>query len=321
MNVARLPTKSLIPGGQFTTVFHAHTMTTYRTPTVFYSALLAMKEACQQPGLVLHSGGIDVRIDDQPQQLAPRAQHFWWDFPMPVKPSTLPPLIAIVGCDGSGKSTVSEEILAWARGYGPAAITHLGKQQGNTGRSISKLPLVGKFLGRFIARKASTVHKSRTVNKAPDTFPAIVMSAFTLKRVRRFRRMMALRQKGLIIIADRYPQLDIPGTSDSTDMSVAAQGNRFVRWLAQREQAAFEWMTSYRPDLVIRLNVDIDTAFARKPDHSREGLERKIRNIPQLTFNGAPITEIDATQPLAEVVAAAKAAVTQTLTEHGYDRS
>jgi len=240
---------------------------------------------------------------------------------MEADPATLPPLIAIVGCDGSGKSTISDELLVWLKGYGPAATAHLGKQQGNTGRSIANLPLAGNFLGRFIERKASTVRKSRTVNKAPDTFPAIVMYAFTLRRMRRFRRMMALRHQGLIIIADRYPQLDIPSASDSTDMTVSAQGNRFVNWLAQRELAAFEWMTSYRPDLVIRLNVDLDTAFARKPDHSREGLERKIKNIPQFTFNGAPIADIDATQPLAEVVAAAKAAVTKTLTDHGYDRS
>jgi thymidylate kinase len=147
------------------------------------------------------------------------------------------------------------------------------------------------------------------------------MHAFTLRRVRQFRRMLALRQQGLIVIADRYPQLDFPSAFDGPDMSVDAQGNRFVSWLAQREQTAFEWMTSYRPDLVIRLNVDLDTAFARKPDHRREALKRKIEITPQLTFNGAPIAEIDAAQPLVEVLAAATVAVTRTLTEHGYARS
>ena len=72
---------------------------------------------------------------------------------------------------------------------------------------------------------------------------------------------------------------------------------------------------------MIRLNVDLDTAFARKPDHSREALERKLKIIPRLTLNGAPIVEIDATQPLDVVVATAKAAVTRTLTERGYQRS
>lgn len=239
----------------------------------------------------------------------------------PGAPRTLPPLIAIVGCDGSGKSTVSEELLRWVSGYGPAAAAHLGKQQGNTGRSLSSLPLVGRWLGHFIESKASTVRKFRTTNKAPHTFPAIVMYAFTLRRVRRYKRMLALREKGLIVIADRYPQLDIPSAFDGPDMSVTAAGNAFVRKLAQREQAAFEWMTSYRPDLVIRLNVDIDTAFARKPDHRREALERKINITPQFTFGGANIAEIDATQALPEVLAAARAAVAAMMEDHGYSRS
>lgn len=239
---------------------------------------------------------------------------------MKTESPALPPLIAIVGCDGSGKSTVSDELLAWIKDYGPAAATHLGKQQGNAGRSAGRLPLIGTWLGRFIKRKASTVHKNRAVNKAPDTFPAIVMYAFTLRRLRRYRRMMALRRKGVIIIADRYPQLATRSAPDSPDMAVTAQGNRFVCWLAQREQSAFEWMTSYVPDLVIRLNVDLNTAYARKPDHRRESLERKIAVAPQVTFNGAPIEEIDGSQPLDQVVTAAKAAVARTLSERGYQR-
>ena len=240
---------------------------------------------------------------------------------IPAESSVQPPLIAIVGCDGSGKSTVSEELLRWVVGYGPAAAAHLGKQQGNTGRSLASLPVVGGWLGRFIEGKASTVRKSRTKNKSPDNFPALVMYAFTLKRVRRFKKMLALRQRGLIVIADRYPQLDFPSAFDGPDMSVSAQGSAFVQRLAKREQAAFEWMTSYRPDLVIRLNVDLDTAFARKPDHRREALERKIKITPQLTFGGATIAEIDASQPLDAVLAAVKAAVARTLEEHGYQRS
>ncbi|MCB1707385.1 MAG: thymidylate kinase [Halioglobus sp.] len=239
----------------------------------------------------------------------------------PAKTTDLPPLIAIVGCDGSGKSTVSEELLRWLEGYGPAAAVHLGKQQGNTGRSLANLPLVGKWLGPFIERKASTVRKYRTTDRAPDTFPALVMYAFTLKRVRRYRRMLALRQQGRIIIADRYPQLDVPSAFDGPDMTVTAQGTPFVQSLARREQAAFEWMTSLRPDLVIRLNVDLDTAHARKPDHRREALKRKIEITPQLKFGGAPIAEIDASQPLAAVLAAARTAVAQLMEERGYTRS
>jgi thymidylate kinase len=241
---------------------------------------------------------------------------------MASEPTDYPPLIAIVGCDGSGKTTVSEHILEWIKGYGPAAAAHLGKQQGNTGRWFARLPLLGPWFEGFIGSRASKVRKSRTHNKAPETLPAIVMHAFTLRRVRRFRRMLALRQQGMIIIADRYPQLDFPSAFDGPDMSVDAEGgNRFVHWLARREQRAFEWMTSFRPDLVIRLNVDVDTAYQRKPDHRREALQRKIEVTPKLTFKGAEIAEIDACQPLAEVLIAARTAVGQCLSARGYQRS
>ena len=231
--------------------------------------------------------------------------------------TTLAPLIAIIGCDGSGKSTVSEEILNWVQGYGPAVAAHLGKQSGNIGRAIAQLPLIGSLLDKFIARKTDSTRAQRE-KKTPGLLVALIIYAFSLRRLRRFKRMMAQRHQGLIIVTDRYPQLEFPGAYDGTGLSVTAPGNWFVRWLARRERVLYEWMTSYRPDLVIRLNVDLDTACARKPDHRRELLRDKVAITPQLTFNGAPIVEIDSTQPLAQVLAEAKAAVAQTLATRGY---
>ena len=232
---------------------------------------------------------------------------------------TLSPLIAIIGCDGSGKSTVSEEILNWVQGYGPAVAAHLGKQSGNIGRAIAQLPLMGSLLDKFIARKTDSTRAQRE-KKTPGLLVALIIYAFSIRRLRRFKRMMAQRHQGLIIVTDRYPQLEFPGAYDGTGLSVTAPGNWFVRWLARRERVLYEWMTSYRPDLVIRLNVDLDTACARKPDHRRELLRDKVAITPQLTFNGAPIVEIDSTQPLAQVLAEAKAAVAKTLAERGYTK-
>ncbi|CAH1386700.1 thymidylate kinase [Candidatus Nitrotoga sp. M5] len=237
---------------------------------------------------------------------------------MPIDRKELAPLIAVIGCDGSGKSTVSEEILAWVSSYGPAETAHLGKQSGNIGRAVARWPLIGPWLDRLIVRKTDKTRTQRAGKKAPGFFVALVLMAFLLRRLRRFQNMLALRRKGLIIVTDRYPQLDLLGASDSTDLSATASGSAVVRWLARRELAAYEWMTSFRPDLVIRLNVDLDTACARKPDHRRELLRDKVAAIPLLKFNGAPIVDVDATLPLDEVLAAAKTAVTHTLTERGY---
>jgi len=240
---------------------------------------------------------------------------------MPIKNAALAPLIAIIGSDGSGKSTVNEQILAWARSYGPTASAHLGKQSGNIGRALARLPVVGASIGRVIRHKSDSVNSDLGRNKAPGIFPALVISLFTLRRMFRFWRMLVARRRGFIIVTDRYPQMEFPSAYDGPSLSVATQGNGFVRWLARRELAAFEWMTSYCPDLVIRLNVDLDTACARKPDHRREALRDKVAITPLLKFNGAHIVEIDSTRPLVEVLATAKAAVTDTLTERGYSQS
>ena len=236
---------------------------------------------------------------------------------MQTNRSALAPLIAIIGCDGSGKSTVSEEILKWVQDYGPAVAAHLGKQSGNIGRAIAKLPLIGNLLDKFIARKTDSTRAQRD-KKTPGVLIALIIYAFSIRRLRRFKKMMAQRKQGLIIVTDRYPQLEFPGAYDGTGLSITAPGNWFVRWLARRERVMYEWMTSFKPDLVIRLNVDLDTACARKPDHRRELLRDKIAITPQLTFNGAPIVEIDSSLALPVVLEQTKAAVAKTMTALGY---
>ncbi len=66
--------------------------------------------------------------------------------------SITPPLIAIIGRDGSGKSTVCEHLITVVEKYGAAERVHLGKQAGNVGRAVTKLPLMGKSLHKTIER-------------------------------------------------------------------------------------------------------------------------------------------------------------------------
>ena len=47
-------------------------------------------------------------------------------------PGRKAPIIAVVGSDGSGKSTVSEELLKLMSSYRPTALCHLGKQTGKS---------------------------------------------------------------------------------------------------------------------------------------------------------------------------------------------
>ena len=219
------------------------------------------------------------------------------------------PLIAIVGSDGSGKSTVGEALLLWLQETRPAALCHLGKQSGNMARAISGLPLFGSRVERAIEDKAKQVEALR----CPGPLEALTIFAFTLRRFRRFKHMLRLRQQGVTILADRFPQLSIPAGIDGPGFGKVRCDQGLARRLAIIERRAFEWMTSHRPDLVLRLNVDLETAISRKPDHRPASLAAKVAAIPKLVFSDAPIVDIDATRPISDVIADARLAISQAL--------
>ena len=125
--------------------------------------------------------------------------------------SITPPLIAVIGSDGSGKSTVCEHLITVVEKYGAAERVHLGKQAGNVGRAVTKLPLMGKSLHKTIER-----NQVKTAKKLPGPVPALVITAFVARRLLRFRHMLACRRRGLIVLTDRYPQDQIPGAYDGT---------------------------------------------------------------------------------------------------------
>lgn len=227
----------------------------------------------------------------------------------------LAPLIAIVGCDGAGKSTVSEAILVWMQESRSAQSCHLGIQSKALGEAMMKWPLVGKLIARLIAKNAPRDNPTVKQNsEGPSTLAAFATFLLSIRRWRRYQKMMELRRSGIVVIADRFPQIAVANLKvDGPGLSSVKHRNAFVAFLARREKALYAYMISYRPDLVIRLNIDLETAFARKPDHRYESLAAKIANVPKLEYQGAPILDLDSRLPLAEVIAQAKAAVSNSL--------
>lgn len=229
--------------------------------------------------------------------------------PLIAPPLIAPPLIAIVGSDGSGKSTVGTELLAWMRERRPTELHHLGKQTGAVGRAIARWPLVGRRLDRAIVKKAGGARGE----SGPGLVTAIVIYAFSMRRVGRFRRMLAARRRGVAILTDRWPQVELPGPMDGLGLAATPPGRTLQARLARRERRLYDWMAGHRPDLVVRLLVDLDTAQARKPDHRPSSLATKVDHVRRLTFGGARVVDIDATRPLSEVLERAKAAVSEAL--------
>lgn len=217
------------------------------------------------------------------------------------------PVIAIVGCDGSGKSTLAADILIHVRQSRRAESCYLGLGSGAMGNRIKAWPVIGPVLERLLSKRADQARDSKA--RIPGLATALVLYRFSLKRKARFEKLLAMRRAGITVITDRYPQVDVPGFYDGPGLSAARAEGWAIRTLANKERAIYEAMVAHQPTLVIRLNVDVETALSRKPDHARALLERKVAVTPRLTFHGAPIADISGMDPYPVVLEKAKALV------------
>lgn len=231
----------------------------------------------------------------------------------PTETSTVPVagLIAVVGCDGTGKSTLTHDLVKRLSNDGPAVRRYLGLVSGETGDKIKRLPLIGPRLERRLAAKAA--HAQDMKNKLPNAWGALVMYGLSLWRAAHLRRVVRLAERGVLVITDRYPQAEIAGFRyDGPGLGMARSHHWLVRKLAAREQRLYERMAEIRPALVIKLDIDLATSQSRKPDHGTAELTDKIAVMKRLRFNGAPIFDLDTRAPYADVFEKALRAVAST---------
>ena len=219
----------------------------------------------------------------------------------PLPAQRLDHVIAVIGCDGSGKSTLSADLFTHLHGKAPVKLLYLGQSSGNIVQWVADLPLIGSTLERFLKKGA----KRSNANKKSSCKNLTVLIIYLLSwwRAHKFRHMLEINRRGTIVITDRYPQAEIPGFYfDGTGLGAKKIDSWLGRMLTAREQKRYEWMASHVPALIIRINIDADTAFARKPDHKLSMLQDKVTEIPKLHFNDAQILDLNGTDPYEQVL-------------------
>ena len=210
-------------------------------------------------------------------------------------------VIAIAGCDGSGKSTLTQSLFNRLSAELPVEMIYLGQSSGRIGEWICSLPLIGRTFGHYLLKKADTVNEHPT--RPPGAVTALVIYLLSCWRCWKFRKMLNKSQAGRLMITDRYPQVEVAGFRfDGPQLAKTTGGSWWVQYLRKHEQRLYAWMASYPPMLLIRLDIDAETAHARKPDHKLSALREKVAVIPGLTFNGAKILDLDGRVPADKII-------------------
>lgn len=210
------------------------------------------------------------------------------------KKYTSAPIIAFIGCDGSGKSTLSAEITSILNKKRKTCLIYLGLGSGDMGRRIQKWPLIGNKIEKILSKKAK---KTRTPGEViPGFLTAFIVFLFSCKRLYFFHKLIKANKKNIQVVTDRYPQIERAGCCDGPSLSAAITYNPVIKLLSNLEKYFFYRMIRVIPTVIIFLEVDLETAMLRKSDHNPELLEEKIEQIKSLHFNGAIIEKVDARQ-------------------------
>lgn len=233
-------------------------------------------------------------------------------------------IIALLGADGSGKSTVTTAITSWLSWRMEVLPLYLGFGDGPV--SGVRGPL--QALKSLYSRRRETPDQPRSTEAshrgaAPPSLremPKVVwrvLWSWSVVREKRSRLRQARRGRdlGLVVICDRYPQAQIMGLGDGPLLNHWERHSwGWLRALSRWELEAYRRMEALGPDLVIKLHVSPEVSARRKPDGSLEGLARRVEVVHRVQFSGATrVTHVDTNQPLGQVLLEVRRAVWEAL--------
>ncbi len=244
--------------------------------------------------------------------------------PMPSK-RTIPQglVVAFMGCDGSGKSTVTREVNRWLSWKLDVLSVYFGSGDGPV--SLLRRPLrFSRSLRRWRTRGSGSAPSGSArgqLLRQRDAGESIgflrqlrsVWSALALayEKRQRLARAQQARDYGMIVICDRYPQSQFMGFNDGPRLSHWLQHRSpILRALADWEHAPYRAATLHAPDLVVKLHVTPEVAARRKPDMPREALPRRAQAVKSLGFPPmTQVVDIDSDQSLRQVLQHVKQAI------------
>jgi len=214
-------------------------------------------------------------------------------------------VIAIVGVDGSGKTTVTAAIRAWLGSEIDVVPIYFGTGGGRPSLLLMPFKLMAPLMMGILKTKPKGASHGRVSDRPPGPLYSLLMMvwATVVAREKRSKLLAAWRgaNRGLVIIADRYPQDEIAGFNDGP---LLTRLNKVPSWLRKWEAAAYAHTRRRPPDLVLKLDVLPETAALREPNMDPAVIRKRIADLQRLTFAGARIVRLNAERPLTEVVRA-----------------
>jgi thymidylate kinase len=227
-------------------------------------------------------------------------------------------IIAFIGSDGSGKSTAVKAVRHWLSWKVDVLSVYHGSGEGPTSLLRWPLRFVVRMLpsdgGRSAASQSApgdgTPRRRPLVRRLARRLRPVWALVLALEKRDKLYRSWRARNRGMVVICDRYPQNQVDGFNDGPLLKHWSRSRwGLLRALARWEGSPYAWAERLPPDLVIKMTVSPEVALARKPDMNIPELQRRVATIRSLSYPRSRVVEIDGDAPLDDVLLAVKRAV------------
>jgi thymidylate kinase len=236
-------------------------------------------------------------------------------------------VIAFIGGDATGKSTLVGETTKWLKGTFAVRTAHVGKPRSTwlTAPLGFLLPLARSFFpGQRHQAQQAAAAATQQITATPDESQRSASLLYAVRAVslawdrsQLLRKVHRQAAAGEIVICDRYPA-DEAGGTDGPRLRVREKQSRLVNYFARIEQRLYR--ENAPPDIALRLHVSMETAQKRnqartKADkHSDSDLELRHMQVRAWKKTGTKVLhDIDTEASLDQTILSVKEAIWESL--------
>ncbi|HET7008628.1 MAG TPA: hypothetical protein VFK65_24220 [Candidatus Binatia bacterium] len=228
-------------------------------------------------------------------------------------------VIAFVGSEATGKSTLLAEMRGWLGEHFAVKQIHAGKPQSTLLSLVPNLlvPALRSLLPSSRSTQVETQYASQEQSEpSRSDYPLIfgIRSALlAYDRRSLLTRAFGRAANGTIVLCDRYPSM-LSGAPDSPQLShlpVSPSRYSVRRWLARIEARLYREIPP--PDLVIYLSAPLEVTVSRNATRGKQEPEEYVRRrharSSNLEFGKTPVYKINTDQAFDQTVLEVKKAI------------
>jgi thymidylate kinase len=222
--------------------------------------------------------------------------------------------IAILGPDGSGKSTQLIRLRDWLTTNLSVSVFYLGSGDGKKGVLLSALDFANNALPKRKKTGKSHTENQRilSIYKPRDIFFMVRALLIARHRLDNILRAHKAKSRGDIVLYDRFPQIGTYGISDGP--KIVDSDNPLISRLHNIELRLYQKMMKLGPDKYIVLAIDPHECLRRKPDHDLDNIREKMELLNNFCEQSPTTCErIDAQQDIDAVTLSIERTVWQQL--------